>query len=100
MRQGKEESLKDFMLCFNKEKLEVDSPDKKTMLNALMQGIRADGPLMADIAKSTWQMTRTQFMKKTEEYINQEELVGTLLKVQMQEGQARQKGKKALTTPK
>jgi hypothetical protein len=27
MRQGKEESLKDFMLRFNKEKLEVDSPD-------------------------------------------------------------------------
>jgi hypothetical protein len=36
MRQGKEESLKDFMLCFNKEKLEVDSRDEKTMLNALM----------------------------------------------------------------
>jgi hypothetical protein len=36
LRQGKEESLKDFMLRFNKEKLEVDSPDEKTMLNALM----------------------------------------------------------------
>jgi hypothetical protein len=31
-----EESLKDFMLCFNKDKLEVDSPDEKTLLNALM----------------------------------------------------------------
>jgi hypothetical protein len=39
MRQGKEESLKDFMLRFNKEKLKVDSPDDKTMLNALMQGV-------------------------------------------------------------
>jgi hypothetical protein len=39
MRQGKEESLKDFMLRFNKEKLEVDSPDDKTILNALMQGV-------------------------------------------------------------
>jgi hypothetical protein len=36
MCQGKDESLKDFMLRFNKEKLEVESPDKKTMLNALM----------------------------------------------------------------
>ena len=36
MRQGNEETLKDFMLCFNKEKLEVDNPDDKTMLNVLM----------------------------------------------------------------
>ena len=36
MHQGKEESLKDFMLRFNKEKLEVDSPNEKTMFNALM----------------------------------------------------------------
>ena len=83
LHQGMEESLKDFMLCFNKEKLEVDSLDEKTMLNALMQGIRDDGPLMANIAKSTWQMTLTQFIKKTKEYINQEELVGMLLKAHM-----------------
>jgi hypothetical protein len=81
LRQGKEESLKDFILRFNKEKLEVDSLDEKTMLNALMQGIMADRLLIADIAKSTLQITLTRFMKKTEEYINQEELVGTLLKV-------------------
>ena len=62
--------MKDFMFCFNKEKLEVDGPDEKTLLNALMEGIRADRPLMADIAKSTRQMTLTQFMKKIEEYIN------------------------------
>ena len=47
LRQGKEETLKDFMLCFNKEKLKVDSPNDKTMLNALMQGIRVEGPLIA-----------------------------------------------------
>jgi hypothetical protein len=39
-------------------------------------------------------------MKKTEEYINQEELVGMLLKAQMREDQARQEGKKASTAPK
>jgi hypothetical protein len=68
--QGKKESLKDFMLCFNKEKLEVDNPDEKTMLNALIQGIREEGPLMADIAKSTQAVTLTQSMKKTKEFIN------------------------------
>ena len=80
MRQGKEESLKDFMLRFNKEKLKEDSPDEKTMLNALMRGVKADGPLMAEIAKSSQSITLAQFMNKTEEYINQEELVGILLK--------------------
>ena len=39
LRQRKKETLKDFMLHFNKEKLEVNSPNDKTMLNALMQGI-------------------------------------------------------------
>jgi hypothetical protein len=39
-------------------------------------------------------------MKLTEEFIHQEELVGTLLKTQTLEEQARQEGKKALTAPK
>ena len=55
--QGKEEILKDFMLHFNKEKLEVDSPDDKMILNALMQGIRAEGPLMAELAMNTQKVT-------------------------------------------
>jgi hypothetical protein len=55
---------------------------------------------MADIAKTTRPMTLTQFMKKTKEYINQEELVGTLFKDQILEDQAREEGKKASTAPK
>jgi hypothetical protein len=39
-------------------------------------------------------------MHKTEEYINQEELVGTLLKAQTKEDQAKQEGKKAVVAPK
>jgi hypothetical protein len=80
LRQGNEETLKDFMLRFNKEKLEVDSLDDKTMLNALMQGIRAEGPLMAELARSTQEVTLSRFMKLTKEFINHEELIGTLLK--------------------
>ena len=52
------------------------------MLNALMQGIRAKGPLMAQLARSTQEVTLPRFMKLTEEFINQEELIGTLLKAQ------------------
>ena len=68
------------MLRFNKEKLEVDNLDDKTMLNALMQGIRVEGSLMAELARSTQEVTLLQFMKLTEEFINQEKLIGTLLK--------------------
>jgi hypothetical protein len=83
LRQGNEESLKDFMLRFNKEKLEVDSLDDKTMLNALMQGVRAEGPLMAKVGRKNIQkVTLPQFMKLTEEFIHQEELVGTFLRAQ------------------
>jgi hypothetical protein len=57
MRQGKDESLKDFMICSNKEKLEVDSPNEKIILNALMRGVKADGPLMARIAKNSQSIT-------------------------------------------
>jgi hypothetical protein len=89
LRQGKEETLKDFMLCFNKEKLEVDSPDKKMMLNALMQGVRAEGPLMAEIGRNTQKVTLPQFMKLTKEFIHQEELIGTLFKAQTLEEQAK-----------
>jgi hypothetical protein len=100
LRQGKEESLKDFMLRFNKEKLEVDSPNDKTMLNALMQGVSEEGLLMAEIGRNTQKVTLPQFMKLTKEFIHQEELIGTFLKAQTLEEQAKQEGKKASTTPK
>ena len=100
LRQGKEETLKDFMLRFNKEKLEVDSPDDKMMLNALMQGIRVEESLMAELARSTQEVTLPRFMKLTEEVINQEELIGTLLKAQKLEELTKQETKKASVAPK
>ena len=45
-------------------------------------------------------MTLTRFMKKTKKYINQEELVGTLLKAQELGDQDRQESKKASKAPK
>ena len=70
LRQGKEETLKDFMLRFNKEKLKFDTPDNKTMLNALMQGIKVEGPLMAELARNTQKVTLPRFMKLNKEFIN------------------------------
>jgi hypothetical protein len=88
------------MLRFSKEKLEVDSPDDKTMLNVLMHGIWVEGLLTAELGRSTQEVTLPQFMKLIEEFIHQEELVRTLLKAQTLEEQARQEGKKALTALK
>jgi hypothetical protein len=79
----------------------VDSPDEKTLLNALMMGVRAEGPLMAKIGrKNVQKVTLPQFMKLTEEFIHQEELIGTLLKAQTLEEQTKQEGKKASTASK
>ncbi|XP_059446517.1 uncharacterized protein LOC132178073 [Corylus avellana] len=55
--QGKDESLKDFIVKFNKEKLTVESPSEQTILDALMHGVRAEGPLMAELAKKSTLVT-------------------------------------------
>ena len=55
---------------------------------------------MAELARDTQEVTPPRFMKLTEEFINQEELIETLLKAQTLEEQARQEGKKASTAPK
>ena len=55
---------------------------------------------MAELARSTQEVTLSRFMKLTEEFINQEELIGTLLKAQKLEEQTKQETKKALAAPK
>ena len=55
---------------------------------------------MAELARSTQEVTLPRFMKLTKEFINQEELILTLLKAQTLEEQAKQEGKKAPTAPK
>jgi hypothetical protein len=49
--QEKEEPLKDYLHRFNQEKFTVENLDDQTILSALMNGIKADGPLMAELAQ-------------------------------------------------
>jgi predicted PolB exonuclease-like 3'-5' exonuclease len=74
LRQGKDESLNNFLLRFNKKKkkLMVEIPNKETILNALMHGVNAEGPLMVKLAKISKTITLRHFLNNTEEYINQE----------------------------
>jgi hypothetical protein len=44
-------SLKDYMQRFNWEKLMVESPNEQMILSALMNGIKMEGPLMAELAQ-------------------------------------------------
>ncbi|XP_059436586.1 uncharacterized protein LOC132169590 [Corylus avellana] len=78
--QGKNESLKDYLLQFNREKLAVESTDEQTILSALMHGIQTEGPLMAELSKRPKTRTLRQFNSKAEEFINQEETISALLK--------------------
>ncbi|XP_059455322.1 uncharacterized protein LOC132185580 [Corylus avellana] len=47
-----------------------------------MHGVRAEGPLMAELSKKTTMITFRHFINKAEEYINQEEAMAALMKSQ------------------
>ncbi|XP_059449444.1 uncharacterized protein LOC132180584 [Corylus avellana] len=70
--QGNDESLKDFMLRFNKEKLAVEGSSEQTILNALMHGVRAKGPLMAELAKKSTLVTLRELQEKEEKNLKQQ----------------------------
>ncbi|XP_059436631.1 uncharacterized protein LOC132169648 [Corylus avellana] len=78
--QGKNESLKDYLLRFNREKLAVEGTNEQTVLSALMHGIQIEGPLMAELSKRPKTGTLRLFNSKAEEFINQEETISALLK--------------------
>jgi hypothetical protein len=78
LRQQDDESLKDFVMRFNQEKLFAESPTDEMVYVALYQGIRVDGPLMAQLAHRQPE-TLLEFMDKVEEFINQEETLTAIL---------------------
>jgi hypothetical protein len=58
----------------------VESLDEQTILSALMNGIKTEGPLMAKLAQRLTLGTLQQFMRKAEEFINQDETISLLTK--------------------
>jgi hypothetical protein len=68
------------MLRFNWEKLVVEKVNNEMVLSALMNGIKVEGPLMAELARKKKLVALPQFISKAEEFINQEEMVRSLLK--------------------
>lgn len=51
LKQKETESLKNYVNQFNQEKLTVDDPKEDMVLAALFNGVRAKGPLMAELAR-------------------------------------------------
>jgi hypothetical protein len=72
VRQGPNESLKDYLWRFNQEKLETESVPDDFIYGAIFQGLKKDGPLMADLALKPPKDLHT-FMIKVDMYINKEE---------------------------
>lgn len=78
IRQVPNESLKDYLMRFNQEKLATESRTDEFVYCALFQGIRKDGPLMADLARKPSQNLQ-EFMDRAKEFINHEETLRALL---------------------
>jgi hypothetical protein len=78
VQQGRDESLKKFLQRFNQARLTTESPTEEFVHSALYQGIRKDGPLMADLARKPTRYLH-EFMERADEFINQEETLQALL---------------------
>jgi hypothetical protein len=68
LHQSPEESLKDFFMRFNQERLKAESATDNFIYGALFQGIRKDGAFMADLARKLPQ-NLVDFMSKAKKYI-------------------------------
>lgn len=78
IQQKEAESLKAYVDCFNKEKLEVEGALGDLVLTALMHGVHPSCPLAAKIVRRP-PATLQKFMDKAAEYINREEIIKALL---------------------
>jgi len=79
LHQGPDKSLKDYIMRFNQDKLATENLTEELIFAALYQGIRNNGPLMAELARKLPYSVQ-EFMDKAEEFINQEETLWAMLR--------------------
>ncbi|XP_062175361.1 uncharacterized protein LOC133880428 [Alnus glutinosa] len=72
IKQGPQELLRSYLLCFNQERLAAESQNEQFIHFAIYQGIRKNGTLMANLA---WRPAEglQKFLDRAEEFVNQEE---------------------------
>ncbi|XP_062170604.1 uncharacterized protein LOC133876353 [Alnus glutinosa] len=99
VRQGPNKYLKDYLWRFNQKKLETESAPDDFIYGAIFQGLKKDGPLMADLVLKPPKDLYT-FMVKMDRYINQEETLQALLDDSQQQHQPSTEKPKRKKNPK
>jgi hypothetical protein len=77
LHQQGNESLKEFMARFNREKATVEDPTEDMIFAAIYQGISPEEPLMKKLIRKQ-PSTLQGLMDKVEEFINQEETLKSM----------------------
>jgi hypothetical protein len=77
LHQQSNESLKDFMARFNRERVTVEDPTEDMVFAAIYQGISPDEPLTKKLVRKQ-PSTLQGLMDKVEEFINQEETLKSM----------------------
>ena len=80
LRQGQTESLISFVRRFNQELKIVENPSDEIILSAMINGIKVEEPLLAELAQGSTICTLQQFTSKIEVYLWKEEATKKLEK--------------------
>jgi hypothetical protein len=77
LHQQSNESLKEFMAWFNREKVTVEDPTEDMIFATIYQGISPEEPLMKKLVRKQ-PSTLQGLMDRVEEFINQEETLKSM----------------------
>jgi hypothetical protein len=75
LKQGRAESQTNFVRRFNSELQLVDNPSDQVILSAMINGMKPEEPLLAELARQSTACTLQQFTDKIELYLQKEEVV-------------------------
>jgi hypothetical protein len=75
LKQGRTESLTNFVRRFNSELQLIDNPSDQIILSAMINGMKPKEPLLAELACQSTACTLQQFTDRVELYLRKEEAV-------------------------
>jgi hypothetical protein len=75
LKQGRTESLTNFVRRFNLELRIVDNPSDQIILSAMVNGMKPEEPILAELAGQSTTCTLQQFTDKIEVYLRKEEAI-------------------------
>jgi hypothetical protein len=81
LKQGRAESLTNFVRRFNLELQIVDNPSDQIILSAMVNGMKPEESLLAELAGQSTTCTLQQFTDKIEVYLRKEEAIKKMGKI-------------------